>query len=122
MRYEYRAKLIRVVDGDTIDFEIDLGLNTLVRIRTRVFGVDTPETYGEKHDSDEYRKGVVAKAATLSYINESKDDDGYVLVKTFKDKTGKYGRWLADVRPLRKPGSLTEHLLKGGYAKAVNYG
>ena len=42
--YTYKAKLIRIVDGDTIDAEIDLGFDTIVRKRIRLFGIDTPET------------------------------------------------------------------------------
>ena len=41
--YEYRAKLKRVVDGDTVDFVVDLGFHVHTTIRTRLLGVDTPE-------------------------------------------------------------------------------
>jgi len=42
--YRYQAKLIRVVDGDTVDAEIDLGFNIYIRERIRLMGIDTPET------------------------------------------------------------------------------
>ena len=42
--YTYKAKLIRIVDGDTIDAEIDLGFDTIVRKRIRLYGINTPET------------------------------------------------------------------------------
>lgn len=45
--YEYKAKLVRCVDGDTVDFDIDLGFAVFVRVRTRLVDVDTPER-GEK--------------------------------------------------------------------------
>ena len=41
--YEYRAKIKRVVDGDTVDFIVDLGFSVHITIRTRLLGVDTPE-------------------------------------------------------------------------------
>ena len=41
--YEYRAKLIKCVDGDTADFLVDLGFKVFKEIRTRFLGVDTPE-------------------------------------------------------------------------------
>ena len=41
--YNYRAKVIRCVDGDTVDFDVDLGFKIFARIRTRLIGVDTPE-------------------------------------------------------------------------------
>ena len=41
--YEYNAKVDRVVDGDTVDFIVDLGFNINIKIRTRLIGVDTPE-------------------------------------------------------------------------------
>ena len=42
--YEYKAKLIRVVDGDTIDAEIDLGFKIFIKERIRFAGIDTPES------------------------------------------------------------------------------
>ena len=41
--YTYRAKLVKVVDGDTVDLDVDLGFHTTLRIRGRLIGVDTPE-------------------------------------------------------------------------------
>ena len=41
--YEYKATVDRVVDGDTVDFIVDLGFSVKIKIRTRLAGVDTPE-------------------------------------------------------------------------------
>ena len=42
--YNYKAKLVRVVDGDTIDAEIDLGFGVFIKQRIRLYGIDTPES------------------------------------------------------------------------------
>lgn len=84
--YEYRAKVVRVVDGDTVDFLVDLGFKISFKIRTRLMGVNTPE-----------RGKVDFKKATVMLENlmlSKADEDGYNIIKTNKDKTGKYGRWL----------------------------
>ena len=57
--YTYKAKLVRVIDGDTIDAEIDLGFNVLIRQRIRLYGIDTPEA--RTRDLVEKEKGLAAK-------------------------------------------------------------
>ena len=85
--YTYRAKLIRCVDGDTADFEIDLGFKLFAKVRTRLLGVNTPE-----RGKADYLKATVM----LERLIESEaDPDGYIIIKTHK--TGKYGRWLVDI-------------------------
>tara|TARA_R100000005_G_C4895667_1_gene140268 strand:+ start:77 stop:385 length:309 start_codon:yes stop_codon:yes gene_type:complete len=84
MRYSYRAKLIRCVDGDTADLDVDLGFYLTARIRCRLTGVNTPE-----------RGQVNFKEATAmleTLIKEQSDEEGYFNITT--GKTGKYGRWL----------------------------
>lgn len=91
--YTYPATVKRVVDGDTLDLIIDLGFTVQVVVRVRLADIDTPETYGVKHDSDEYAAGLAAK----QYVERWCDDfERRVLVKTDKG-TGKFGRWLATV-------------------------
>tara|TARA_Y100001938_G_C8092412_1_gene435852 strand:+ start:228 stop:536 length:309 start_codon:yes stop_codon:yes gene_type:complete len=84
MQYTYRAKLVRCVDGDTVDLDFDLGFYLTARIRCRLTGVNTPE-----------RGQANFKEATIileELIKEQSDEDGYFAVTT--GKTGKYGRWL----------------------------
>ena len=52
-QYQYKAEVVRVVDGDTVDVLIDLGLNVFTKERIRLFGINTPETYGVKKGSAE---------------------------------------------------------------------
>ena len=55
--YRYRAKLVRVVDGDTIDLDIDLGFYIRITERVRLEGVNTPEIFRVKKESEEYKRG-----------------------------------------------------------------
>ncbi len=90
--YEYNAIVLHVVDGDTLDLQIDLGLNVCVKERVRILGIDTPEVYGVKKESEEYVAGMLAKNYVIDLI-EGKQ----VVIRTHKDKKGKYGRYLAEV-------------------------
>ena len=84
MSYKYRAKLIRCVDGDTADLEIDLGFYMTAKIRCRLLGVDTPE-----RGKPDYKK---ATARLENLIAVECDEEGYFSISTHK--TGKYGRWI----------------------------
>jgi len=88
--YTYKAFVTRVVDGDTIDCDVDLGFYMIARIRFRLARVNTPETYGVNKDSDEYKAGKHAKGFVCDKIQSE-----FVLIKT--EKTGKFGRWIAEV-------------------------
>ena len=59
-KYNYRAKLVKVVDGDTIDALIDVGFDIWVKKRIRYKGIDTWES--RTRDLDEKKKGLAAKA------------------------------------------------------------
>lgn len=109
--YTYKAKCIRVVDGDTIDAEVDLGFKTFVRERFRLLGIDTPETYGVKKDSEEYKAGKLATDFVTEQILNKE-----IIIQTVKDKTGKYGRYLVTIF-LEDGSNLNETLIKEGYAK-----
>jgi len=88
--YEYRARLLRVVDGDTFDFQVDLGFGIKFQERFRLFGADTPEIYG-KHATE---NGKIAKEAVEKIFANNGPE---FTVHTYKDKKGKYGRYIADV-------------------------
>ena len=90
--YEYAATCERVVDGDTVDLAVDLGFRVKFRDRFRILGIDTPETYGVRKDSEEYAAGKKS-AAWLTNLILGK----LVIIRTRKDSRGKYGRWLAEV-------------------------
>jgi|TARA_R110002051_G_scaffold54980_1_gene102804 endonuclease YncB( thermonuclease family) len=87
--YQYRAKLIKVVDGDTVDAMIDCGFSTFKKERIRLHGINTPET--RTRDKKEKEKGLAAKARLIELIEEGNNE---FIVKTSIDKKGKYGRLL----------------------------
>jgi micrococcal nuclease len=87
--YQYRAKLIRVVDGDTVDAMIDCGFSTFKKERIRLYGINTPES--RTRDKAEKKRGLAAKARLKEMIKEGKNE---FIVETSIDKKGKYGRLL----------------------------
>jgi len=112
--YQYKAECLRVVDGDTLDLRVDLGLNTDRRIRVRLAGIDTPETYGVKRDSEEYKLGKAATARMEELVLGKS-----VIITTEKDKAGKYGRYIVTVYV--EDLNINDTLVKEGHAKEVQY-
>ena len=87
MLYTYRAKIIGVYDGDTVTALVQLGFNVTIELKLRLYGIDTPEVRGKNK-----KEGIKVR----DYVRElilNKD----VVITTFKDKKGKYGRYLAEV-------------------------
>ena len=82
--FEYKCKLIKVIDGDTIDIDIDLGFGVWLRNqRIRMFGIDTPES--RTRDLEEKKYGLAAKAFLTGML-----DDSDLILKTHKDERGKF--------------------------------
>ena len=90
--HDQSAKVIKIVDGDTIDFDVDLGFNITIRVRGRLMDVDTPERGHEDWK--------LATQELNMLITSERDADGYVTIMT--TKTGKYGRWLVKVGNINK--------------------
>lgn len=89
--YEYRCKVLRVVDGDTVDVDIDLGFGVWMhKERVRIMGIDTPES--RTKDLVEKSYGLQAKEF-MKYLLPIGSSQ---IIKTQKDKTGKFGRILGD--------------------------
>ena len=92
--YEYRAKAIKIVDGDTVDFEINLGFDVKLKERFRLYGINAPETrLGKKTTPEDKKRGLAAKRFVANQIEAS----NYIMIKTHQDKKGKFGRYLAEV-------------------------
>ena len=106
--YEYHVKKIcRIIDGDTVDVDIDLGFSLTKKERIRLAGIDTPET--RTKDYEEKKLGVAAK----EYLAMRMEACENLIVKTEKD--GKYGRmlgWLFD----DDNRSINRDMLDLGYA------
>ena len=90
--YEYKAKLIKVVDGDTVDAMIDCGFSVFRKERIRLEGINAPES--RTRDKKEKKRGLAAKARLKELIKEGKNQ---FIVRTSIDKKGKYGRWLGEI-------------------------
>jgi micrococcal nuclease len=110
--YEYRIKkVLKVVDGDTIDVDIDLGFNISYTQRVRLAGIDTPES--RTKDAREKVLGLEVKEK----LKKSIEAANLVVVKTEKpDSTEKYGRILGWVYLDGDTRSLNEQLIDEGYA------
>ena len=107
--YEYRAQIDEVVDGDTIDVVVDLGFNMQRKIRLRLAGIDTDETYGVSHDSEEYARGIEQTQFVDQWIANTPTSEWPFIVRT--KKKGKFGRYIATIERADDNAELTEALL-----------
>ena len=115
--YEYKCKVKRVVDGDTMDVVIDLGFDIFHSCRVRLAGIDTPES--RTRDLDEKARGKLSKA----YLKESIKGRKVVLKTKLKDSRGKFGRVIAEVWVEFEKGSLrnvNELMIKECHAVRYN--
>ena len=110
--YEYHVKKVNnVVDGDTIDVEIDLGFDISFSSRVRLAGIDTPES--RTTNKAEKVLGLEAKEYVKSKIKDAKD----VVIKTEKvDSSEKYGRILGWLFLDGSKVSVNEQMIADGYA------
>ena len=113
--YEYKVKVVRVIDGDTVDVDIDLGFGIWLRKeRVRIMGIDTPES--RTRDKVEKKFGLASKAKLKQLLK-----DGAILKtqvsKKGEDMKGKFGRILGDFI-LDDGRKVTEVLIDEGHAVA----
>ena len=85
--YVYKAFVPAVYDGDTITCEIDLGLQISVKEKIRLLNIDTPELRGMDREL-----GLIARDALRGRVLDKE-----ILIKTYRDKSGKYGRLIASI-------------------------
>lgn len=86
MMYEYNAQIIKVVDGDTVHANIDLGLDVHINVSIRLAGINAPE------------KSTLEGVAAKEFLQGLLPVDGNVVVLTQKDRREKYGRYLGVIR------------------------
>ena len=110
--YEYRVKKVnKIVDGDTIDVDIDLGFAVSFTQRVRLAGIDTPES--RTTDLKEKALGLEVKEKIKKELAAAKD----VVIKTEKpDSSEKYGRILGWIFLDGNTVSLNQQLIDQGYA------
>ena len=114
--YWYKGKVLKVVDGDTVDLMIDLGFSIHHKIRVRLYGVNTPES--KTKDLAEKELGLKAKAFTEDWLTRHQE----VWIQTVVDKNEKYGRVLAEIYSSNdihniKTACLNTDIKQAGYAR-----
>lgn len=111
-RYFYLARITAVYDGDTVTADIDLGFNLVMHSqKLRLYGIDTPELRGAERD-----RGIIVRDDLRKRVL-NKD----VMLRTHKDKQGKYGRWLAELCDIDTGENLNKWLVDSGRAKMNFY-
>lgn len=100
--YEYKARVAKIIDGDTLVAVVDLGFYAYVHQHFRLLNYEAPEIRGP-----ESPLGVIAKAK----LEELLPIDTEILIRT--EKADSFGRWLAEVP--WEGGTLSEYLIKLGY-------
>jgi len=117
--YIYRIKsVLRVIDGDTIDVDIDLGFSISLSKRVRLAGIDTPES--RTTNLNEKKLGLEVKEWLKNKLEGQKD----IIVKTeLPDSTEKYGRILGylfigddEVSAVNRRKSINQMMIEEGYA------
>tara|TARA_R100000152_G_C6663741_1_gene101929 strand:+ start:70 stop:480 length:411 start_codon:yes stop_codon:yes gene_type:complete len=107
--YEYKVKVLRVIDGDTIDVDIDLGFNTtLTKKRIRLYGIDTPES--RTRNKEEKKRGILSK----NYLLLKCPIGSYIKLKSHG--VGKFGRILGELFEYNKTISINKEMCDEGYA------
>ena len=107
----YQCQLIKILDGDTMDYTVNLGLGFFVNARVRLIGVDAPEIFGVKHTSEEYAKGMVAKQLVAQWFYDF--GPTFYLQATHK---GIHGRWLGEIWRQVDEQSLNDFLIDNFYS------
>jgi len=117
--YVYKAKLDRIIDGDTVDAVIDLGFDITIHKRIRLAGIDTPES--RTRDLEEKERGLASKAR----LEEMLEGGEFILES---NEVGKYGRVLGTLfieketddnltaEPQIMKVNINETLVREGYA------
>jgi len=119
--YNYKISVLKVVDGDTIDAEIDLGFDIKVKKRVRFMGINAPES--RTRDLEEKARGLAAKDRVKQLL------EGCDNIQLNSHGIGKFGRCLGEIMLDRIDGqekitlvSLNELLINEGHATEYHGG
>ncbi len=108
--YQYKIKKInKIIDGDTVDLDIDLGFNLTITQRIRLKGINTAET--RTLNLEEKTKGLVAK----EWLKKELSREGEWVIETTKED--KYGRILGTLYLVGDPVTVNERMINEGIAK-----
>lgn len=107
--YTYQATVIRVIDGDSVEIQIDLGFNIKFTEKARLLGINAPEKRG---------KNFIKGLESLKFLSD-KILNKNVIVKTEKDTKGKFGRYLVTI--FLNDENINEWMIKNKYAEIAKY-
>lgn len=121
--YCYKAEVLRVVDGDTVDISLDLGCNIEFKVRTRLTGIDSPEMRGDEKEKGKESRDHLVKLCCLYSLNLRKEGkfsgNAKLYVRTHKDKKGSFGRYLVELVGIDKYDNiviLNQKMVEDGHA------
>lgn len=107
--YEYRARITRVIDGDTVEAEVDLGFHVSILQTFRLHGINAPETRGPERS-----QGLESTRYLESLIEILTSGTSRLTIRTHKDATEKYGRYLAEL--IAGDVNINQALVSSGHA------
>ena len=112
--YTYFANVKHVVDGDTVDVELDLGFGITKTERIRANGIDTHEIHTTASDTEEYQRGIDELHALREWCQKSQDHPGdYPFILHSDEYTkGKYGRVIGDLYSIQNDEWWTEFIVQ----------
>jgi len=113
--FEYDTRLVRVIDGDTVVLDVDLGFSLTIRQTFRLTGINAPEMRGKESS---------AGIASTEYLKTRLEGVKTFKIKTIKtihgeDKKGKYGRYLATI--FVDSVNINDEMVKSGHAVPAEY-
>ena len=117
--YDYKAELIRVVDGDTVVIRLDHGCSIQSVQMVRLFGINAPEIRSGTAEEKEAGRAATVHLRELLLRGISPE----LYVRTQKDKTGKFGRYLATLFIQTVDGfqNINETMVRDGHAEFRRY-
>jgi micrococcal nuclease len=118
----YRAALLRCVDGDTVDLQVDLGFRISFDLRGRLCGINAPEKRGADKVAGKAATAHLIKLCNRYALNGTEDfltGLAELYVKTIKDEQGKYGRYIVELWGVNldgEPVNINQQMLIDGHA------
>ncbi len=112
--YDYRCRITRIIDGDSLETVIDVGFYITTTHRVRLLGVDAPELFSGPPETR--AKGQAAKTWTTDWVNAHTPPGWAWPFRIRTAKADSFGRWLADVTALDDGSTLNTDIITAGHA------
>ena len=113
--YNYRVENIRVIDGDTVEVDIDLGFDVwLKKQKVRIHNIDAPEIRSKDKEEKVFAQAAKKRMEELLSIEED------IILRSFQDVRGKFGRIIGDFVIYDLAGTCADALCTEGYAVRCN--